>query len=103
MEYTQEHLARRERVMKWYAPARLGLFYHWGLYTGGGCTHANPGYSAPLTYANPAALEAAAPDPELVARNADDLVSRPARSVEFRLGPGTVRGRDGAVLLPTGS
>jgi len=69
MKFTQEHLARRERVMTWYAPARLGLFYHWGLYTGGGSTHANPEYRAPLTYADPAALEAAAPDPELVARN----------------------------------
>ena len=57
MNFTQEHLARRERVMKWYAPARLGLFYHWGLYTGGGCTHATPEYSAPLTYREPAALE----------------------------------------------
>ena len=29
-------LARRERLMKWWAPARFGLFYHYGLFTGGG-------------------------------------------------------------------
>jgi len=22
----------------WYAGARFGIFYHWGLYTGGGCS-----------------------------------------------------------------
>ena len=60
-----EHLAR---AGKWYLPSRLGVFYHWGLFTGGGC-RAKTKYAKPLAYATPAAFEAAAPDPVPVARN----------------------------------
>jgi len=62
----RDHLARADR---WYLPSRLGAFFHWGLYTGGGCHTKESQYYSPLTYATPAAFEAAAPDPQLVARN----------------------------------
>ena len=60
------HLAR---AGKWYLPSRLGVFYHWGLYTGGGCRSKNKAYNKPLTYPTPEKLAEAAPDPWLVARN----------------------------------
>lgn len=61
----RDHL---ERANKWYLPSRLGAFYHWGLYTGGGC-RVRGAYEKPLTYPSPAAFETAAPDPQVVARN----------------------------------
>lgn len=54
--------------MKWYAPGRFGLFYHYGLYTGGG-NAVNDASAAPLAYPTVEAFEAAAPDPRIVARN----------------------------------
>ena len=65
---TDAYLTRFERASKWYLPSRFGVFYHWGLFTGGGC-RAKVSYAKPLTYATPAAFEAAAPDAALVARN----------------------------------
>ncbi len=66
--YTPEH---RQRMMRWYAPARFGLFYHWGLYTGGGCS-APPGWGdiwyKDFVHPTVADLERAAPDPDAVAR-----------------------------------
>lgn len=59
--------ARRDRVMRWYAPARTGLFFHYGLFTGGGNTVR--GGARPLRYPSVAAFEAAAPDPAAVACN----------------------------------
>jgi hypothetical protein len=32
----KEYQEREARVAQWYAPARFGLFCHWGLFTGGG-------------------------------------------------------------------
>lgn len=61
--------ARLDRLMKWYLPARVGIFYHYGLYTGGGNATSNPDWCKPLTYKTPEEFEAAAPDPELVAKN----------------------------------
>ena len=62
------HRERLARAGKWYLPSRFGVFYHWGLFTGGGC-RAKTKYAKPLAYETPAAFEAAAPDPNLVARN----------------------------------
>ncbi len=62
--------------MRWYAPARLGLFYHWGQYTGGGCS-APPDWGAPwhqpFVHPTVEAFEAAAADPDGIARNMVDL------------------------------
>lgn len=70
--YTPEH---RERTMRWYAPARLGLFYHWGIYTGGGCAAPpdwGPVWHQPFVHPTVEAFEAAAPDPAAIARNMVD-------------------------------
>ena len=63
-----EYRAHLARAGKWYLPSRLGAFFHWGLFTGGGC-RAKTAYAKPLTYPTPADFEAAAPDPHAVARN----------------------------------
>ena len=68
MKLNSDYIARRERVMKWYAPGRIGLFYHWGFFTNGGQTETGGNYS-PLTYKNAEEFEAAAPSPEIVAKN----------------------------------
>ena len=61
---------RMEHVMRWYAPARFGLFYHYGLFTGGGnAVSGNPDWARPLRHRTVEEFEAAAPDPALVARN----------------------------------
>ena len=61
--------ARFERAERWYLPSRLGVFYHWGLFTGGGCHASNKKLYKPLTYPTPEAFEAAAGDPVRVADN----------------------------------
>lgn len=66
---SQANERRRERLMAWYAPARFGIFYHYGLFTGGGCATSGDKYSSPLAHPTPDAFEAAAPDPRVVARN----------------------------------
>ncbi len=63
-----EYAMRRQRVNEWYAPARFGMFYHWGLFTGGGSSEGNPKWHSPLKYSTLADFEAAAA-PEEVARN----------------------------------
>ena len=77
-------LARRERLMKWWANARFGLFYHYGLFTGGGCSvHETAGLPGePLKYPTAEAFDAATPDPEVVAANlCDAAVKAGARYV----------------------
>jgi len=66
--YSAEH---RARVMRWYAPARVGLFYHWGLFTGGGGSGPKdwPAWNQPFTYPTVEAFESAAADPDAIARN----------------------------------
>lgn len=61
--------ARLDRMMKWYIPARVGIFYHYGLYTGGGNACVSAAHCKPLTYKTPEEFEAAAGDPETVAKN----------------------------------
>ena len=48
---------RLDHVMKWYAPARFGLFYHFGLFTGGGNASSSPKQNKTLRYASPAEFE----------------------------------------------
>ena len=62
----RQHL---ERAEKWYLPSRLGVFYHWGLFTGGGRYTIKKNLFKPLTYSTPEAFEAAAGDPLHVAEN----------------------------------
>jgi len=61
--------ARLDRLMKWYLPSRVGIFYHYGLFTGGGNATTEKTWCRPLTYKTPEEFEAAAPDPDLVAKN----------------------------------
>ena len=61
--------ARLDRLMKWYLPARLGIFYHYGLFTGGGNATSDRTQATPLRYKTPEEFEVAAPDPDLVAQN----------------------------------
>ena len=60
---------RIDRLMKWYLPSRVGIFYHYGLFTGGGKAVTDAEACRPLKYKSPEEFEAAAPDPELVAKN----------------------------------
>ena len=69
MNFHPDFIARKERVNQWFAPARLGIFYHWGFFTGGGLTSCDATKHKPLRYKTVEELEAAAPDPELVAGN----------------------------------
>ncbi len=60
----KEYQERQERVSQWYAPARFGLFCHWGLYTGASNDNAN------VTHYNTIAeFEAAADNPNAIASN----------------------------------
>ena len=68
MALTRKVQERFDRLMQWYLPSRLGIFYHYGLFTGGGNATTNSD-AVPLTYKTPAEFEAAAPDPEKVAAN----------------------------------
>ena len=60
----KEYQERQERVSQWYAPARFGLFCHWGLFTGGSDASVNE-----ARYNTIAEFEAAANDPDLIASN----------------------------------
>lgn len=71
MRFTDAQLRRHRQAAKWFAPARFGLFYHWGLYTGGACAD-----WAPLAYPDVVSFERAAPDPESVATNMVDAAVR---------------------------
>jgi hypothetical protein len=81
----EEWTARAERVSEWYGPARFGLFYHWGLYTGGGSSEAGR-FNGPLRYGSVAEFEAAAADPQAIARNMVGLAQEVgARYITFTL------------------
>lgn len=71
MKLSDAHKARLERTMKWFAPARFGMFYHYGLYTGGGCSVAieDDIYESRMKYETAEEFEAATPGPEAVAAN----------------------------------
>ncbi|MDL5054441.1 hypothetical protein QQ056_12920 [Oscillatoria laete-virens NRMC-F 0139] len=62
------HKERLHRVHQWFAPARFGLFYHWGLFTGGG-NSAKAEWGAPLHIPSIQALEQSSPPPAILARN----------------------------------
>jgi alpha-L-fucosidase len=62
-----EYQKRQDRVSQWYAPARFGLFCHWGLFTGGGDSSTDE--PQPFCYNTVAEFEAAARDPDLIASN----------------------------------
>lgn len=70
----KEYQERQRRVDQWYAPARFGLFYHWGMFTGskGSWT----GSETPLRYDTVAAFEEAAQDPEVIAANMVSTVKK---------------------------
>ena len=98
MKLNQDYLARKKRVNKWYAPARIGLFYHWGLFTGGGMTTSDMNFT-PLAYKSVEEFEAAAPKPEVIAENLFATARRfGAKYVNFTC----LHAADGyAVLFPT--
>ncbi len=98
MEINSDYTARRNRVMKWYAPSRIGLFVHWGFFTGGGMTTANSNF-VPLTYRTPEEFEKAAPEPGKFAANIAALAKRfGAKYINFTL----IHAADGyAAMFPT--
>ena len=96
---TVDHLTRRQRIGQWYGPARFGLFYHWGLCTGGGSGDRRPEFNIPFKHNTVADFEAAAGDPRRVARNMVDLAERAgARYIIYTLFATTDRF---AVMYPT--
>ena len=56
---------RLAHASEWYLPSRLGVFYHWGLFT--------DREKGRFRYNTPAEFEAAAADPEQIGRNMADL------------------------------
>jgi len=52
---------------EWFCRARFGMFYHWGMFTGGGDSIHDK--EAPFAFESADAFEKAAPDPETFARN----------------------------------
>ena len=75
---------REKRVGQWYAPARFGIFYHWGMFTGGGDSSNEEPH--PFTYDTIADFEAAARDPEMIAGNLVATAKRMgARYITFSL------------------
>jgi alpha-L-fucosidase len=80
----KEYQERQERVSQWYAPARFGLFCHWGLFTGGGDSSSDEPH--PFIYNTVAEFEAAARDPDLIASNLVATAQRMgARYITFTL------------------
>ncbi|MCC6579423.1 MAG: hypothetical protein IT440_03220 [Phycisphaeraceae bacterium] len=67
MKRDQDYQRRTENVGKWLGPSRFGLFFHWGIATGGGFT--NPGSGRSLRFTSVAEFEAAVPPPTTFARN----------------------------------
>jgi hypothetical protein len=63
----KDYQERQRRVDTWYAPARFGLFYTWGMITGSKGLWA--GYENPLPYNSVEEFEAAAKDPKAIAAN----------------------------------
>ena len=94
-----DHLTRIQRISEWYGPARFGLFYHWGLCTGGGSGDRRPEFIVPFKHDTVPDFEAAAGDPGTVARNMVDLAERVgARYIIYTLFATTDRF---AVMYPT--
>jgi alpha-L-fucosidase len=80
----KEYQQRQERVSQWYAPARFGLFCHWGLFTGGGDSSTSE--SHPFCYNTMAEFEAAANNPDVIASNLVATAKRMgARYITFTL------------------
>lgn len=67
---------RLRRWSAWYGPARFGLFLHWGQCTGGGDSSAHSWGNRPFKHPTMADFEAAAGEPERVARNLIALATR---------------------------
>jgi alpha-L-fucosidase len=61
----KEYQERQDRVSQWYAPARFGLFCHWGLFTGS----ISDEKANNVGYDTIAEFEAAANDPDVIASN----------------------------------
>ncbi|MBQ7722030.1 MAG: alpha-L-fucosidase [Kiritimatiellae bacterium] len=103
MRRSDIYLKRLERVMKWYAPARFGVFYHWGLFTGGGCSiHGNEeSQGSPLAFKTAAEFDAATPAPEVVARNMIDGAVR--AGARYAILTALHSGEAECVLFPTRS
>lgn len=79
-DLTAVYRRRLGHVMKWYAPGRFGIFYHFGLFTGGGNATTDERWYRPLAYPTVEAFEQAAPDPVAIARNlAHDAAAAGAR------------------------
>jgi alpha-L-fucosidase len=70
----KEYQERQRRVDQWYAPARFGLFYTWGMLTGS--KGSSRGSENPLRYDTVAAFEAAAQDPDAIAANMVSTVKK---------------------------
>lgn len=67
---------RARRWTAWYGPARFGLFFHWGQCTGGGDSSSHAWGGRPFKHPTMADFEAAAGEPERVARNMMSLAAR---------------------------
>ncbi len=65
---------RRDTAEKWYTPGRFGMFYHWGLFTGGGSS--TTGSKNDVYYQSVDAFEKAAGSPEQLAHNLVGLTKR---------------------------
>lgn len=63
----KEYHERQRRVDAWYAPARFGLLFHWGMFTGS--PGSSTGKENPLQYNSVEEFEAAAKAPEAIAAN----------------------------------
>jgi len=63
------------RVDEWYLPARFGMFYHWGMFTGGDGASFT-GSKKPPRFRTVEAFEKAAPPPEVLAKNLVGLTKR---------------------------
>ena len=64
---------------QWYAPARFGLFYTWGMITGSEGSWKD--HERPLRYDTVAAFEAEAKDPETIAANMVATAKRARRAL----------------------
>jgi hypothetical protein len=62
-----ERFKKNHPVNSWYLPSRFGMFYHWGLFTGGG--FASDEHNTPFKFSSVKDFENAAPSPEELAKN----------------------------------
>ena len=61
------YYGRRDLAEQWYTPARFGMFYHWGLYTGGGSSSSSK--PSPFHYKSIKEFEKAVGSAEKFAEN----------------------------------